>query len=82
MKNRIYHILYSIMVVLFVGILIWLTCHYEGKSIIDESFVEAVDFSTGWTLEDGAVVDTSDLRSLEGIQVYKAFSVFNTVPEN
>lgn len=82
MKNRIYHILYSIMVVLFVGILIWLTCHYEGKSIIDESFVEAVDFSTGWMLEDGAVVDTSDLRSLEGIQVYKAFSVFNTVPEN
>lgn len=82
MRNHIYHILYSIMVILFVGILIWLTCHYEGKSIIDESFSESVEFSTGWVLEDGTGVDTSDLRSLEGTEVYKAFSVFNKVPEN
>ena len=82
MRNRIYHILYSIMVVLFVVVLVWLGSRYEGESIIDESFTESVDFSTGWTLEDGSDVDTSDLRTLEGTEVNKAFSVYNRVPEN
>lgn len=82
MRNRIYHILYSIMVVLFVVALVWLGSRYEGESIIDESFTESVDFSTGWTLEDGSDVDTSDLRTLEGTEVNKAFSVYNRVPEN
>ena len=48
MKNHIYHILYSIMVVLFVGILIWLTCVTQyviiGKGLHESSFFACKNF--------------------------------------
>lgn len=81
MNNRIYHILYGIMVVVVLTMIVWPGTHYEGKSVIEESFPEAMGFSDEWVLEDGTLVDTSALRDLEDTEPYKEFSVFNYIPQ-
>ena len=82
MKNRIYHILYGIMVATIVVMVAWLLAHFKGECIIDECFAENTDFSKGWVLEDGTEVDMAKLKSLEGTEVYKEFSVFHVIPED
>lgn len=82
MNNRIYHILYSIMVIVVVAMVAWPAINHQGQSVVEESFPEPVAFSSGWVTEDGTEVDTSKLRYLEGTKVYEEFSIYNTVPEN
>ena len=81
MKNRLYHILYYSMLVVFVFIVGWAFAHYEGTSIIEESFVETTDFQAGWLDDKGNEVDTSKLRDLEGTEIYEEFSIFHSIPE-
>lgn len=82
MGNKIYHIIYGIMVITIVGTIVWLFGNYEGSSVINESFQEEMDFSGGWTLEDGTKVDTAKLRDVEGLKVYEAFGIYHTIPNN
>ncbi len=80
MNNRIYHIIYATMLITCVGIMVWLFGNYEGTSVIKESFDVAMDFSDGWTLEDGTEVNTAKLRDIEEIGVYEEFGVFHNIP--
>lgn len=82
MKNRVYHILYGIMVLILAIVIIWPGIQYEGPSIIEESFPETIDFSEGWVDAEGNEVDTAKLRDLEGTEVYQEFSVFHDIPED
>lgn len=82
MKNRIYHIIYGIMVATVFVMIGWVFAHYEGPSIVEESFEEPLDFSTGWVLEDGSEVDMSGLKYLEDVGVYEEFSAFHDIPED
>ena len=59
MKNCIYHIAYGIMVATIFIMIGWVAVRYEGPSIVEESFDETIDFSAGWTLDNGQTVDLS-----------------------
>ncbi|MBO5088008.1 MAG: GGDEF domain-containing protein [Lachnospiraceae bacterium] len=80
MKNRVYHILYGIMVITFVIMVGWMFIDYEGTSVIKANFEKPTDFSTGWTLENGDEVDVSKLRDVEGTKLHEAFSVYHRIP--
>ncbi len=80
MRNRVYHILYGIMVATVFFIVVFLHWQYDGTSIIRESFDLPMDFSSGWVLEDGSSVEMSKLHHLEEIGVYEEFSVFCDIP--
>lgn len=82
MNNRIYHIIYAIMILIVVGIIGCAIIQYDGTSQIDYCFDAQVDYSSGWMLHDEIEIDTSKLRDLKDISTYEAFSVFNTIPED
>lgn len=82
MNNRKYHIMYGIMVLAFFSSILWLFAHFEGESIVDESFREPIDFSSDWELENGEPVDLAELRSLQTIDTYEEFSAFHRIPED
>lgn len=80
MKNCIYHIAYGIMVATIFIMIGWAAVRYEGPSIVEESFDETIDFSTGWTLDNGQTVDLSKLHKETEIDVHKVFSAYHNVP--
>ncbi len=82
MSNFKYHIMYGVLVLFLSFTLIWLFAHSEGQSVIDESFRETVDFSSGWELESGEIVDLSKIGSLQMIDIYEEFSACHTIPDD
>lgn len=80
MNNRTCHILYGIMLAVLILIVMWLFGHYDGQSIIEESFPETIDFSNGWVLDDGTEIDPSELNELE-VKPYEEFGIFHVIPE-
>lgn len=81
MSNRIYHILYMIMLLSAGVIVTWALSHYEGPSTVEESFGEASSFLEGWVNAEGDVIDTTHLHEVDGMPVMEEYSVFNRIPE-
>ena len=81
-KNTIYHILYGIMMLVIAFMIVWSYAHYEGPSIIEESFPEPLNFAEGWVDINKTAVDPSNLRDMDGTNVYEEFSIFHSIPED
>ena len=81
-SNRKYHVMYALMLVVFICMIAWMCVQYKGPSFREESFVKAAGFSRGWRTEDKSLVDIAHLNKLEGVETNKEFSVYNTLPED
>lgn len=80
--NQKYHILYGIMFAVVLFMIVWISCHYKGASLIEEAMVDTIAFEEGWTAENGDEVTLKRLNKLEGVEAYQEFSVYNTLPED
>lgn len=80
-RNSKYHILYGIMLAVFIFMIVWLAYHYKGPSLKEASFTDALSFTEGWQTAEGEKVELSKLNKLDGIEVYEEFSIYNSLPE-
>lgn len=81
-RNGKYHILYGIMLAVFIFMIVWLAYHYEGPSLREASFSDATEFTEGWTTTEGEEVELSELNKIDSVKAYKEFSIYNTLPYN
>lgn len=80
-QKRLYHILYIVMLVIFIGMIIWMTSHYSGPDPITEHFSETISFEDGWKTADGRDVPLNHLTDLEEVVPHQQFSIYNTIPD-
>lgn len=80
-QKKKYFILYLIMATLIIGILIWLSFHYNGPNNMGDYFSASVPFEDGWTTATGDPVILNHLSDLETVTPYQQFSIYNTLPE-
>lgn len=82
MNNKMFHVFYALMIITLAVMVGWILVKYDGKSIIEDSFDETRDFSTGWILADGREIDISKMGSMDELLVGEEFSVYNVVPSD
>jgi diguanylate cyclase (GGDEF)-like protein len=81
-KHRIYDICYFVMFSVFLFFVCWTTIRYQGPSLSEASFDEAISCSEGWTLSDGTSVNTNKLNKTDGAEPYQEVSIFHDIPED
>ncbi len=81
-RNRIYHIMYGVMLAGFVFMVIWLSFHNHASSLVDELSNNHLSLETGWYLADGSGVDVSHLDELSDAEPYQEVSIYHTLPSD
>lgn len=80
-KNRIYHIIYSIMVAFFMFMLIWAAVVNRGQSPSTLLSKGNIAFDEEWYLEDGSAVDVRHLNKISSVEPYREQSVYHRLPD-
>ena len=78
LKNT-FAVVYMVLLILFVGVVIYLASSCKEPSMKDDLYASARDFNSGWTVADGEIADISKLQDLD-YGTYEEFSIFNTLP--
>lgn len=83
MKNRnsIFHVLYSLMAAFFLFLVLWISLHSHGQSLVTELSGQRQKFEAGWLTADGKEADLSHLNHLPGIKPYQESSISHLLPE-
>lgn len=81
-SNQKYHVMYGLMLAVFLCMVVWMCVQYKGTSFKEEFFTEAEGFSSGWRLEDGSTVDMAHLNRLGEVEANKEFGIYNTLPKD
>ncbi len=79
-RNKIYHILYTAMAVVFLAMIVWATVKNRGQSPTALLSEGNVAFETGWQMADGSEADMDHLHKMPSVQPYQEQSVSNTLP--
>lgn len=79
-RNRIYHISYLAMAVVFLAMIIWAAVKNRGQSPSDLLSEGNVAFETGWQMADGSEADMDHLHKMPSVEPYQEQSVENTLP--
>jgi diguanylate cyclase (GGDEF)-like protein len=69
------------MIVLFAFFVFWPLTRYDGPTLAEASFPEAVTFSEDWTLADGTIVNPDKLNKTDGVKAYEEVSIYHALPE-
>lgn len=80
--NAKIHIIYGIMLGIFVFIILWLAIGSGQPSLTDELYSDAVSFDSGWHTEDGTEINISKLQKLDQAVPYEEFGIYNTLPDS
>lgn len=81
-KYRIYHIIYTIMIIGFLSILIWAAMTNKEQSPAELLSDGNIAFEEGWYLKDGSVADMSHLNKIPSIAPYQEQIVCHQLPDN
>lgn len=81
-KYRIYHIIYTIMIAVFLLILIWAAAANGEQSPTELLSEGNTAFDEGWYLEDGSAADIGHLNKIPSIVPYQEQSVYNRLPDD
>ncbi|MDE5589085.1 MAG: hypothetical protein K2J60_08070 [Acetatifactor sp.] len=81
-KNRIYHIVYTIMAAVFIFMIIWAAAANRGQSPASLLSEGKIPFDQGWYLEDGSVVDVNHLNKISSLEPYQEQRVYCRLPED
>ncbi|MCM1388364.1 MAG: GGDEF domain-containing protein [Bacillus sp. (in: Bacteria)] len=81
-KNRIYHIVYAVMVAFFVAIIIGVAVANRGQSPVERLSEGNIAFNEGWYLEDGSAADVSHLNEIPSVAPYQEESVYHSLPDD
>ncbi len=81
-KNRIYNIVYAIMVVFFILMLIWAAVGNRGQSPAALLSEGNIAFDEGWYLEDGSAADVGHLSKIPSVVPYQEQSVYHRLPDD
>lgn len=81
-RNNQYHIIYSIMVAMFVFMVVWLAVKNYGKPQVMMLLEDHIAFDSGWLLEDGSEADMAHINKNPGVEPYKEVSVYHKLPED
>ncbi len=81
-KNRIYHIIYAVMLVFFIVMIVGLAVTNRGRSPADVLSEGKIPFDEGWYLEDGGEADVSHLNKITSVTPYHEQSVYHRLPND
>lgn len=79
-RNKIYHILYTVMILTFLLILISCAINYNGPTPRQELSNGYINKENAWTLADGSAADTGHLNELPGVTPKQEYSIYLTLP--
>lgn len=79
-RNRIYHISYFAMAVVFLAMIVWAAVSNRGQSPAALLSEENIVFEEGWQMADGSEADMDHLHKMPSVQPYQEQSVTNTLP--
>ncbi len=80
--NRIYHILYAVMVVVFLAMIIWAALSNRGQSPTALLSEGNIVFEEGWRMGDGSEADMEHLHKMSSVQPYQEQCVTNSLPSD
>ena len=81
-RNRIYHILYIAMAVIFFTMIIWAAVSNRGQSPTALLSEGSVAFDEGWYIADGSAADMDHLHKMSSVQPYQEQSVYHSLPSD
>lgn len=81
-KNRLYHMIYTIMAAFFLFLLIWAAVVNKGKSPTDVLSEGNIAFDEGWYLEDGSAADVGHLNKIPSVEPYREQRVYHSLPDD
>ena len=81
-RNRIYLIIYAVMIVFFWVIIVGAAVKNRGKSPAELLSEGKVAFDEGWYLEDGGAADVSHLNKISSVVPYQEQSVYHRLPDD
>lgn len=81
-RNRKFHIMYGIMVTVFIFMVGWLAAKNLGLSDMRKLSKTHIPFDTGWQFEDGSEVDMTHLNKNAEVKPYQETSVYHIIPKN
>lgn len=79
-KNRIYHVVYMLMVAAFLFIIVWAAVTNRGQSPTALLSEENAAFDEGWCLEDGSAADMEHLHEMPSVEPYREQGVYHSLP--
>lgn len=80
-KNTVFHAIYVVMLVLFIGIAVYLAAKDVSPSLAETEFGRTASFMTGWHTSDGTELDEKTLRKINTVSA-EEFSIYNTLPDD
>lgn len=81
-KNKIYHILYAAMVVVFIAMIVWAAVKNRGQSPTALLSKGNIVFEEGWLMADGSEADMNHLHKMPSVEPFQEQSVTNTLPSD
>ena len=81
-RNRIYHIIYAVMLAFFFVMIVGLAVKNRGQSPADLLSEGKIAFDEGWYLEDGGAADVSHLNKIPSVVPYQEQSVYHRLPDD
>lgn len=79
-KNTKYHMIYAVMVGVFLFIVAWAAGSNRGQSPTDLLSEGNVSFEEGWRMEDGSAADMEHLHEMPSVEPYQEQSVSRSLP--
>ncbi len=80
--NKKYHIIYSVMLAIFIFMIVWVSVGDHSRSLVTELSTDHIAFSDDWLTEAGDEADTSHLNRLSDATPYKPVSIFHQLPDS
>lgn len=80
-QNKVYDLIYTIMLLFFAIVVIVPACRYKGPALSEDFFGEKTVYETGWHTADGTAVDIDRLNHVEGTKPGTEYSIYNTIPD-
>lgn len=81
-RNRLYHVLYTVMAVAFFSMIVWVAVANRGQTPTALLSEGNISFDEGWYLTDGSEADMEHLHKMPSVQPYREQSVYHSLPSD
>ncbi|MBD5128415.1 MAG: GGDEF domain-containing protein [Ruminococcaceae bacterium] len=79
-KNFVFHLIFGIMLMLFIAVVVYLTAKCDVKPLADTEYDKTAPFENGWHTADGTPLDAGTLRKINSVSSDDEISIYNTLP--
>lgn len=79
-KNKIYHMIYTVMAGVFLFMVLWAAVMNAGQSPTALLSAENAAFDEGWSMGDGSAADMEHLHEMPSVEPHREQSVYHSLP--